>query len=188
MNQMNQQITGIVLAGGNSSRMGSDKGLIIYKEAPLVIHAALKLSAFFSDVFISANSEAYKKFAYIIIHDEFQQCGPLGGIHATLKQLATPYGFVLSCDMPLITSEIIENIIQHAGNEAITIAYVKGKIEPLCAIYAKYLLTEIEERLQNGNYKLQDFIRAVGYRAVEFDDCLPFTNINSPSDLEGIQV
>ncbi|MBN2807765.1 MAG: molybdenum cofactor guanylyltransferase, partial [Prolixibacteraceae bacterium] len=177
---------GIVLSGGKSSRMGSDKGLMLLNGIPLVLRAANLLATIFEEVVISANSPVYEQYNFRVVADEYLQCGPLGGIHAALKTIDTPLAFVLGCDMPLIDRDLIVSILQHRGLAPVTVPFVNGKMEPLCALYSKSLLPEIENRLQTGNFKMQDLILSAGYDLVETGESRGFANVNTPDDYHKI--
>lgn len=183
----NQNISGAITAGGKSSRMGEDKGLINYNGKPLVSYGIELLSLFTDNIFISTNNSVYSQFRKPLINDIYKNCGPLGGIHAILITIDTNFALVISCDMPLLTSLVLKKLVENISNYDIIIPRIDGHIEPLCAIYSKTLLSEIETRIANNNYKLQDLIFSSKTKFVDFNDSKNFLNINTKSDLNKLE-
>ncbi len=183
------EITGIVLAGGLSSRMGTDKGLLLYKGKRMVEYAIDILKLHCNEILISTNNSAYKDLGYPLIPDTYKNKGPLGGIHAALRASKNRYNLFLSCDMPHINTEAIEVLIQNINPNVWGLIPKYGEtIEPMCGIYSQQLITEIEERLQQGNLKLRQFILEQPIEFVDFKKLVLkynnlFSNMNSKSDL-----
>lgn len=111
MKATKDEITGIILAGGKSSRMGKDKGLCDFKGKALVSYAIETLRPLCGNLMISANyfPEKYAEFDLPVIADEVKNIGPMGGILSCLKQSHTQHNLVLSCDTPFVTTDVSEN-------------------------------------------------------------------------------
>ena len=103
-------ITGIILAGGKSSRMGSDKALLLYRGKAFLTHVINALIPLVDDIIIVSNDERHSQFNYRRISDTIIDAGPLAGIHAGLTDSNTENNLVLSCDVPLIQTSILEFI------------------------------------------------------------------------------
>ncbi|MFA9391470.1 MAG: molybdenum cofactor guanylyltransferase [Prolixibacteraceae bacterium] len=181
---MNKNITGVVMAGGKSSRMGIDKGLMDFKGKPMVQYAIDLLSGIFESVVISSNNHAYEKFGLKLIPDIHVNCGPIGGLHAVLSTLPTKYAFILGCDMPFVNNKVIELLVESLNYELLVVPEVDGNFEPLCALYNASLFGELGKRIQLGNFKMHHFIRSTNPKIqVKFERKF-FININTPSDLK----
>lgn len=184
-------ITGIVLAGGKSLRMGKDKGRIELAGKPLVSYAIEVLKPLCDTILISSNSEDYESFGYPVQKDIISDCGPMGGIYSSLLHSSSHLNLVLSCDMPLVSSDLIKYIIDNLDDRKISIP-VHGEIflEPLCACYPFEMIPYIEKFIEEKNLKLIDLIEAAPSKKIRLDSRLQFyhpdlfLNINRPGDLE----
>jgi len=183
------QLTGIILAGGLSSRMGCDKGLLPYKGKLLVEYAIDLLKPYCAEILISSNNNEYKQFGFRLVADIYKKKGPLGGIHAALIASKTKHSVFLSCDMPHLNSEAVEQLIRKSDPNALgCIPKYGDKLEPMFGIYSKQLLPEIEERLQYERLKMKSLILEQPIKYVDFQKLTQkyenlFSNINHPNDL-----
>src|SRR3972149_1031162 len=108
-------ITAAILAGGKSSRMGTDKALLKIGDAAFIERIARTARSVFERVIlISDANEKYSSLPLPIYLDLFPQCGPLGGLHSALVHSSTPYVFVTPCDLPLITAAMIQELVGKA--------------------------------------------------------------------------
>lgn len=179
------QVGAIILAGGKSSRMGVDKGLMLLNEKPMVQHVidAVKLVA--AELIIVANNEEYKQLGYKVIPDEIENAGPLAGICAGLKQASYHYNFVLSCDVPFITKEMLNKLKQEVAGFDAVVFEKDEDLHPLIGIYSKNCLPEFEAALNNKEWKLKTVLHHVNLKKIDgalFNDRF-FKNINSKLDL-----
>jgi molybdopterin-guanine dinucleotide biosynthesis protein A len=194
---MIQNITGVILAGGASSRFnGIVKSKIIIEGKPIISRIIGIIGDIFEEIIIVTNTpgefEEYDRFK--IIRDRILNKGPLGGIHAALKESGSDALFVFAGDMPLLEKEIILRQIAHFNINScdVLIPRVNNFNEPLHAIYRKSILPMLEEYLaKNNTYALTEFCRKASTLCMQLDDSeqsrRAFTNINSPSDLEHIK-
>ena len=183
-------VTGIILAGGKSSRMGTDKGLQELFGKPLITYAIELLSGLCSEVLISSSSEAYQSFGLPVIADKFPGIGPMGGIYSALKQSKTEQNLVLSCDLPFVTTELLLYILQNSNGYKVVIPWMGGQhYEPLCGFYNVSVLDRIESYIQKRNYKLPDLFEEININRLIINSKLNFykehlfLNVNSKSDL-----
>jgi molybdenum cofactor guanylyltransferase len=168
-------VTGAILAGGNSSRMGRDKGLLPWNGKPLIMHAADMLRALFHDVCIcDGTGSRYAFLGLPVLPDLVPQSGPLGGIHAALSHHAPESVFVLSCDMPLVSRSLIEYIVQFPSSAPIKAAALDGRLQPLCGVYHTSCLPVIEQELKRRRLKLMDVFARLDGTAVTVGPDLPF--------------
>lgn len=187
------QLTGIILSGGKSSRMGEEKGLVDFHGKPLISYAIDFLHSISDSIIIGANHELerYRKFGHLIVEDEIKEIGPIGGLLSTLKHSSSERNFVISCDMPFINSALLNFLLQNMQDADVAAAtHDEGKIEPLCGIYSKKIIPEIEAAIEKGHYKLLDLFNMVRFKAIKIDTSLPFYNdqlfynINRPEDIK----
>lgn len=186
MSRLISNITGVVMAGGKSQRMGTDKGLMDFKGKPMAQYSIDVLQSVFEKVAISSNNPDYTRFGIPVFGDEYFDCGPICGLHATLKYIDTEYVFILSCDTPYVDKETVLLLLTHLASNSIVVPEVEGKLEPLCGLYSKMLLPEIETRIAEENFKLYHFIRNHEDKKLVQVDANKFININSPDDLSTI--
>ncbi|MBE0650138.1 MAG: molybdenum cofactor guanylyltransferase [Bacteroidales bacterium] len=193
MSQINKKdITGIILAGGKSSRMGRDKALFDFKGKKLVSYAIEALKPLCGTLMISANQtlEDYRTFGFPVISDEIKEVGPMGGILTCLKHSHTQRNLIISCDTPFVGSELFRHLLSEIENFQIVVpSHETFLIEPLNAYYNTNIIGEMEKSIREGNYKLMDFFKKIRFKSVEINENLPFynehlfTNINTLDDM-----
>ena len=181
------QVTGIILSGGQSKRMGTDKALIHINEKTLLENAIEICNNFCSKILISSNHEKHERLGYKIIPDEIKNCGPLGGIYSCLKHSKTDWNFVISVDAAFVEPEFIAFIISQVGDFDAVIPFHKNGKEPLIALYHKNSLTVIKKMLDLGNFKMQNLLHLVNTKYVDsqgYVERFPklFHNLNRPED------
>lgn len=170
--------------------MGKEKGLCLLQGKPLIEYSYDLLKKLCDSVVISANSKSYDYLNCTIIKDEFSGKGPAGGILSCLKASKTKDNFVISCDIPLVTAELISYILSNKAHYEVIVPVFKGFPEPLCAFYQKSCFSAFEDSINNGKYKLQDIIQDLSIKYLEIDSSRSFyhpnlfTNVNTPDDLQ----
>ena len=194
MNIFDNDITGFVLAGGKSSRMGYDKGLINIGESTLIQSAVHLMKGFTKNVFILAPTEKYKNIDVPCIPDKIDSRGPLSALYTGLISSRTQINIFLACDMPKMRLEFIRYLAKQSNqHDAVLMKFDDGKIEPLCGIYKKSCLTIIKSNFEHNQYKLSELLDKLNVAYIsEKDlnyiglDCSIFTNINTPEDLKSL--
>lgn len=184
-------VTGVLLAGGQSRRMGFPKGLIKFKGLTLAERALELLAATCDEIFLSASHSLYEFLNASTITDEIQNAGPLGGIYSAMKAAAFPQILVLPVDLPFIEEVHLLHILELAVNEKIPVIprHANGKTEPLCGVYPTAMSEQAKRLLLNGQYKATGLLEVIGFKPLpvnqfpRYHDYL-FFNINSPEDLE----
>jgi molybdopterin-guanine dinucleotide biosynthesis protein A len=190
---------GFILAGGKSSRMGVDKGLLEIAGVPMIARAArLVESAVGSPVVLVGTPEKYRGLGLRAIPDDWPGCGPLGGIATALRASGAEWNLIVACDLPYLTREWLQYLLQRACDSAeeavvarnLTPANRRGA-EPLCAMYHKGGEPELRRALQRGVRKVTDGLAELRVEMIEpakwkgFDsDGLLFKNVNTPADYE----
>ncbi len=182
------QITGIILAGGKSTRMGIDKTLLQLNGQTLLGRSIELIQPFCDSLLISSNNPAHKKLGLKTIPDEIYDCGPIGGIYSCLKQSETDWNFVISVDSVFVEPEFVHFLISEIEDfDAVVPIHSKGK-EPLIALYHKNSLAEIEKMIQYGNFKMHNLLNFLNIKWIDSQNWVDkypklFYNINRPEDL-----
>jgi len=185
-------ITGVILAGGQSSRFGSNKALALLHGKPLVRHVADTVALIFSDRLLVTNTpEQYDFLNMPMIKDQYQGMGPLAGIHAALRHTDKSWIFVVGCDMPAVTPELFAFLCSfvHGDYEAV-IPWLETGAQPLCGLYQKKVLTRIEQYLRSGKAQVKELLENLAVRKINEQELLQVTgdlqvfyNVNREQDL-----
>ena len=147
-----------ILAGGESKRMGSDKGLVDYRGMPLILHVLKVLDKLHLPSSIISSNLEYLKFGKPMYNDIILNKGPLGGLYTALEYSKAPMILLLACDMPSINSEGIESLMELAETGKIAVATDAKQISPLFACYPKSLKERVKNALLADELKMQDFV------------------------------
>jgi len=186
----NSEITIFILSGGKSSRMGKDKGLLMYQGKPMILHTIHKLKGLCNTIVINSNNPQYYVFGYLVVPDIYKDVGPMGGLHACLSVTKTKYNLILPCDMPLIDVALIENLIEHKEIAPIVMPqHTNGTLEPLLALYHSNLLQLINNYIIEGKYRVDLLLKSSEHYLVSVDNGsnkefeYQFLNVNTQKDL-----
>lgn len=188
---MNNNITGVILAGGENSRMGTDKGLLTIDGKNIMERIIDAMKPSVQEIIIITNGNNYDYFGYKIYNDLIKKCGPMGGIFTALSFSKTEKNFVVSCDMPFVNKKLVQFIIENASDCEITIPSHNERLEPLCAVYDKSCTSKLEELLKKHELKLLDMLKHFKMRQISIpedilkDNC--FANINTPAEYEKVK-
>lgn len=184
-------MTGIILAGGQSRRMGRDKGLIPLNGQPMIYYPLKQMKELCNEILISSNSKSYDFLGFKVIPDLYPGTGPMGGILSCLVQSSNEINLVIGCDMPLVTAEIFRHLIRLMGTAQICVPWHgDDHYEPISGVYSKSLADEMKSFMEKKSFKLPDFFKITLFRALPVKEIYPplhdnyFFNINSPSDLK----
>lgn len=188
-------MTGIVLAGGKSSRMGQNKALMLWQGQPLIQRSLEVLRLVFSEIIISSNTpELYREFGEKVVPDRFQDCGPLGGLHACLQVSRFDFSFFVACDMPFLDPEVIRFLAAFTEGYSVVIPDVAGGLHPLHAFYHKNCLPIIEKNLEAKCFKILEIYKECPVRYVYEEEFYGFpqikrvfANINTPQEWKELQ-
>lgn len=186
-------ITGLVLAGGQGSRMGGqDKGLMPYRGQPLVAHALQRLAPQVARVLISANRhlDTYEALgaasAATVYPDTLPDYpGPLAGMLAGLRRCATPYLAVVPCDTPHLPLDLVARLAQAAAQAQAraALAVANGRRQPAICLLHVSLADDLADYLNAGHRKLDGCLARWQACEVLFDDADAFRNFNTPEQL-----
>lgn len=200
----NNLFTGFVLAGGKSSRMQTDKAFLDIGGETFLARAVKTLQTVCENRVAVVLNQTQQHFIERLpenvphIFDVYENRGALGGIHAALTNCATKYAIVLAVDLPNVTAEAIENLINITLSSNKFIAVVPrqtdGRLQPLCAVYhARYCLPALENTLEtNDSASVNDFLELVAPRHINQNKLTAddggdiFFNVNHPADYQKI--
>ena len=190
VNPQNQNATGIILAGGKSSRFGSDKSLFEFKGKKLIEYSITTLQPLCGQILLSTNEpEKYAFTGLSAVPDVFPGCGPLAGIHACLEQSKTEHNLVIGCDLPWLDTRVFEFILQNSFGHQIVIPKHKGFKETMAGYYHKSCTRALAKALEEKRYKIFDAIAPLKAFYPEIDkegfySEKLFANINYREDIE----
>lgn len=190
-----KEVTGIVLAGGKSSRMSCfPKGLLLYKDKLVIEHIIENISPLCQSVIISANTDYYTFLGYRVVKDNVLHQGPLEGIISGMKNSATEANIVAPCDTPFVSSYLFRCLLlQPSFNYDAVIPIYNNQIHPLCGIYYKKALNKLEGLREEGILKMKLVLADLNVRYVHIKKDLSFynahlfMNINSEPDFRELK-
>ena len=192
--QLIDGITGIILAGGKSSRFGSNKALAKFNGIPLIELVINVLGRIFKKLMIITNSPLEYSYLKIPLYQDLvKDLGPVGGIYTGLDALNDDWAFFCACDMPFINEELIRYIAGVKDGFDAVVPKVGWKIEPLHALYSKNCLPAMKELIYKKEYQTIKAFNNINVRYVDEEEikiCDPqqktFLNVNKQDELEQI--
>ncbi len=189
-----KDITGVVLAGGKSRRMGKDKRYLHWQGLNLLDSVCGVMNDLFEDIIVVTAMPDYKmgSSAPRLVTDEIPGKGSMGGLFSGLRHSLNSSCFVVACDMPYLNPEVIAKICQSPPADIVVVKLLQG-FQPLHARYSKQCIPLLEEMIQANKLKIQDLITDCRISAcildeTHFSDIDPhlrsFINVNTPADWE----
>jgi molybdenum cofactor guanylyltransferase len=188
-----RDLTVFILAGGKSTRMGTDKAFVDYGGRTLLARSLDLARSVASDVRIAGSKEKFAAFAPVV-EDVIRNCGPLGGIHAALRASPSELNLVLAVDVPFVSSAFLQYLIKQARDApeaAVVVPRGDEGWQPLCAIYRQEFAGVAELALQAGRYKITRLFDEVPTRVIDREELEDagfslaiFRNLNTPEELE----
>ncbi|WP_353683978.1 molybdenum cofactor guanylyltransferase [Thermodesulfovibrio sp. 3907-1M] len=186
-------LTGVILAGGKSSRMKTNKCLLSLNNKKLIEILLINLKEIFEELFIVTNfPEAYFYTGFPLLGDIYPFKGPLAGIHVALKNSKYDV-FAFACDMPFVKKEIVYFLGEKHRSQKnnITVSCYKEKIYPLPGIYSKEILNELENLLKEDKLSMIRLIEDIHAQTVDVANLdkegLSFINVNTEEDLKFLE-
>ena|SRR5215467_1846615 len=190
-----EAVAAFVLAGGRSSRMGSDKALLELGGRPLISRALELVSFVTSDVKIVGPPAKCQRFG-TVIEDVYHDRGPLGGIHTALANSQSDLNLVLGVDLPFVEPHFISHLttIARASLAVVSVPYVDGHFQSLCATYRKAFANIAEAALNEGKNKVDALFTSIPVRVISEDEIVSagfspgmFRNLNTRADWQQAQ-
>ena len=186
---MNQRVTGAILAGGKSSRMHQDKGLIDLEGKPMIMHVVETLQVICDPIFIVANNKAYENFGVPVYKDLVMDKGALGGLYTALETSETNATFLIACDVPHLSGEVLELLLEQLKGFEAAVPVQDSHIHPVCGIYSKNCLMKVKLRLEDTDLSMHGLLCNLNCNYLTIDkehelyDKDMFRNYNKPADM-----
>ncbi|MFW5451585.1 MAG: molybdenum cofactor guanylyltransferase MobA [Methylophagaceae bacterium] len=183
-------ITGVILAGGQARRMGcEDKGLILFKQKPLISYVIEALKPQVDQLIINANRniDHYQSLKYPVVADTLDDfCGPLAGMLSAMQVVKTDYILTVPCDSPNISPQLRQRMMESLLLEQadIAVAHDGDRLQPVFSLIPCRLHSDLEQYLSQGNRKIDRWFAQHKLAIVDFSDHVnSFVNVNRPEDL-----
>ncbi|MCL6479820.1 MAG: molybdenum cofactor guanylyltransferase [Peptococcaceae bacterium] len=184
-------ISGIILAGGKSKRMGRNKALLEIGGISMIERVAGVLAQHCSEILVAGENIELNRMGFHIVPDIYPGCGPLGGIHAGLTAAQNRFSFTAACDIPFLDGGLMRRMILEIEDNCAAVVLKTGQyLEMLFSIYSKEFARAAETCIKNGVYKITAALSLVRWKAVEVDLAeFPdlkkiLMNVNTPEDYE----
>jgi molybdopterin-guanine dinucleotide biosynthesis protein A len=189
------RVTGAVLAGGRSTRLGRDKALLALDGEPLLARAVRLLREVCAEVLVVGPLERASVVPGVrVLADERPSSGPLGGIATALRAMSGDRLLAVATDMPFLRPALLRYLLTISTGFDVTVPRVEGRTHQLCAVYSRACLPLIDAQLARGEYKIDRFFGQVRLRVVEEDELRPFDpellsfrNVNTEADWQAVQ-
>ena len=191
----NEDITGIILCGGKSIRMGENKAFIQIEGVPIINRIFDLFKVLFREVIIVTNQkDLFSDFDSKIYSDLIPGKGALGGLYTGILLSSFQYCFCVACDMPFIQKPLVQYLIENIDDADVIVPQTKDGLEPLHAIYSKNCVKPIRKMIDEGKSKIVDIYDQVKVKIVDEKDFLrfdpggeSFINVNTPEELCSIR-
>lgn len=188
----NTDASGIILAGGRSTRMGSDKTLLLFNHETLMERTVNELRGVVDEIIIASNhTEKYNIPGTVEVLDTYTGVGPLGGIHAGLIAAKHKYAFIISGDLPLFNGQLATVLLKNRADYDAVVPVIKGRLEPLCAVYSQSCIEPIANCLEANIKKVVQVYSQIRILTIDEDELdiageaeKMFYNLNTPQDLQ----
>ena len=192
MDGASPDVSAFILAGGKSTRMGTDKAFVTLNGRTLLARLLEVVRSVTTDVRIVGDAAKFAAFAPVV-EDVFPACGPLGGIHAALRASTSELNLILAVDVPFVSFALLQFLMAHARNSdaSVTVPRINQGWQPLCAVYRREFADAAERALRAGRYRIDALfdqlqVQVVAEEALEaagFSSNI-FRNLNTKEDLE----
>jgi molybdenum cofactor guanylyltransferase len=190
---MDESCSAIILAGGESRRMGRPKAWLDFHGRPLLTHMVERLSTRFDEiVVVGAPGQELPETSARVVRDEVEGKGPVAGLAAGLRAVSRPLAFVTAVDAPLLRLGMVDLLLREMREDDAVVPEWDGELHPLCAVYRpSKVLPVFEEQLRMGKLRLKEIFTLVKTRRVigpvlrEVDpEGLSFLTMNYPDEYE----
>ena len=181
--------TGIILAGGKSTRMGEDKGLVFLDGSPMIAHVIEHLKEVVDEIIVIANNAEYQQFGFPVYSDLVMGKGPVGGIYTGLFYSKTEVNLCISCDAPFVSAQFLRWLLSRANSSNITLPRFNENVYQLIGVYKKSAFPIFKKNLNSDRLKLSKVNDEAGCAIVDAGKSglllreKEFSNMNRKSDL-----
>lgn len=187
---MIDSVEAFILAGGKSRRMGTPKALLEVGGKPIIVRMVGALQEVFQQIAVVTNrSEEVAFLGLPVLPDIHPDHGPMGGLQAALAAALTDTIFLVSADLPFLTSAFIRALHAHHGESPITIPSSGGRLHPLCGFYERLLVSDVTRRVESEELSMRNLVENTRHRVVQQDELAGHElervlfNVNTPEEL-----
>ncbi len=190
-----KDVTGIILAGGKSTRYGRNKAFVDIDGLSLIERVIRVMDSIFQHLILITNTPDEYAYLGLPMHEDLiKGLGPIGGIYTGLSKITDDAGFFVACDMPFLNKELIQYMIESRGLFDVVVPRVSGMVEALHALYRRGCLPTVKRQIDSRQYQTLRIFDKVSTRYVEEDeirsldpDLRSFININRPQELRRLE-
>jgi molybdopterin-guanine dinucleotide biosynthesis protein A len=180
-------ISGFILAGGKSTRMGTDKALLDFHGKSFLEQMVSIIKPFCNSISICGNNSGYESFGLTVIHDSYPHIGPIAGIYSALFHTTSEWNLIVSVDTPFLDADLIQRLISRADHSDCIIPKHEMGVEPLAGLYRKSALEKVSAMIQKKDFKLIHLLSELNTSFLDCDTLVKqnprlFTNINRRND------
>ena len=177
-----------ILAGGKSRRLGRNKALVELYGQTIIEKVISAIPTRKENIkIVTSTFQTFHFLKLKMISDIHPGLGPIGGVHAGLVDSTFDFNFFLACDLPLISTGVVQTVLDsHAGQDIFGIS-TKNGLEPLCAIYSKGCISAIEKQMKVKDYSLHTLFETVPSEFIKIEDSNILFNLNTTQDLEDLR-
>jgi molybdopterin-guanine dinucleotide biosynthesis protein A len=188
-------MTGVILSGGKSIRMGKNKAFIQVEGVPIIERIHNLFRELFQELIIVTNeTDLFSNFNSKIYSDLIPDKGALGGLYTGIVLSSFYHSFCVACDMPFIKKSLVQFLIENVANEDVIVPRTKDGLQPLHAIYSKNCVDPIRRSIEEGKSKIIDIYDQVNVKIIDEKDFLcfdpgreSFINVNTPEELVSLR-
>lgn len=177
-----------ILAGGHSSRMGTDKGFLIWNGRTFVEQILAELQTLGQEVTLVSNQpEKYSAYGCVILRDSIQEIGPLGGLYTGLLHAKKDLNLFVSCDSPMLSGSFYRDFLANAKSDCINYSKIGDRLHPLPVLLHKDVLGKMKESIDENNYKLIHFYEQFNSNLIDMSVYeSEMKNINTPEEYKAL--
>lgn len=184
-----RRVNGLVLAGGYSTRMGTDKGLLVYHDVPQREFVFNLLAQHCTSVFTSCRADQAVPNKLNPIRDTFDIRGPLNGILSAFHYEHDVAWLVVAIDMPFVDSQVIDTLLSHRDVKCVATCYFNRDTqlpEPLLTLWESHAYPLLQQFSKSGHVSPREFLRTHPVRMIEPPNDKTLINVNRPQDASSI--
>ena len=165
--------------------MGRDKAYLPFSGEPLASRVAQTVKNAAGSVTLVGSPERYGELGYPVTADLYPGEGPLGGIVTALRHSKAEWNLMVACDLPGLTTEFLQELLDTAERKPLDLLIPKtehGRLEPLCAVYHRNALAELERAFAGGTRKVTAAFEGLRVETYPVRESAHFQNLNTPED------
>ncbi|MGJ5643361.1 molybdenum cofactor guanylyltransferase [Formosa sp. S-31] len=186
--QNQKHISAYILCGGKSSRMQTEKGLVEFNSKPFIEWIIEAVKPITDNIYLVTENTSYSKYNYPLLADIHKNKGPVGGIYTALSHTSTHQNLILSCDIPMISTDIIKRYLINSKviNSHISFVSDSTRDYPLIGMYTSNNLPRFEQAIRTNQLKLMTLIKSSTYHRIEVatKDYDALHNVNTKDELQ----